>query len=228
LNEILDFAKLAIQEKTYHFIAVQNANKMFLSEQSPDLKKAIEKASIILPENAINIGMRWFGMPLKQRNLGGIHIMIELLELSNKGTHSIYLLGAEKSNLDKLVANIRVKYPNIIIRGYRDGFFTKHDEFSIVSEISSLNPNFLFVGLGSPKQELFIHKYFDKLNTNICLGVGGSFNVIAGLEKPAPSWTKYGFEWFYRSLQDPKKFKRYFIINSFFIFRIIKYLIVKK
>jgi len=165
---------------------------------------------------------------LKERNIGGVIMMEELLLLANINSLSIYLLGAIKHNLDKLVLQIKGKYPNIIITGYRDGYFDKEDEKEIVNDISIKKPNFLFVGMGSPKQELFIYYNYEKLNANISLGVGGSFNVIAGLERPAPNWTKYGLEWLFRSLIDPIKFKRYLIINSFFIYRFTKYLLLRK
>ncbi len=93
----------------------------------------------------------------------------------------------------------------------------------IINSINQVKPNILFVGLGSPKQELFIIRNMRQLIFNIAIGVGGSFNVIAGIEKPAPKWTKHGLEWLYRSFQDPKKFKRYIIINSFFIKELVKY-----
>lgn len=228
LDEILHFAINAIEENTHHFIAVQNANKMFLSEKYPDLRKAIENASIILPENAINMGMRWLGKPLKQRDIGGIRVMEELLKLADNHSYSIYLLGAKKSNLEILVAHIKIKYPGIFISGFSDGYFHEQNENDIAKEISICKPNFLFVGMGSPKQELFIYNNFEKLNANISLGVGGSFNVIAGVEKNAPQWTKYGLEWLYRSFLDTSKFKRYIKINSFFIYKFIKFLLVNK
>jgi N-acetylglucosaminyldiphosphoundecaprenol N-acetyl-beta-D-mannosaminyltransferase len=228
LKEIITFVKETIVKNTRHYIGVQNANKMYLSEKFPDLKKAIEEASIILPENAINMGMRWLGKPLKQRNIGGVRVMEDLLQLADHNSYSIYLLGAKKSNLEILVAQIKNKYPGIEIMGFRDGYFDEQAEREIVNEISLYKPNFLFVGMGSPKQELFIYHNFEKLNANISLGVGGSFNVIAGLEKNAPKWTKYGMEWLYRSFLDTSKFKRYLIINSFFLYRFIKYLLVHK
>jgi len=227
LSDLLNFVETSISADEKHFITVQNANKMYLSKKFPVLKEAIEKSSVILPENAINMGMRWLRRPLKQRNMGGVHIMKELLEYANKNGLSVYLLGASKENLHILIQVINTKYPQIIVQGFRDGYFRSEEERLIAEDIGVKKPNFLFVGMGSPKQELFISRNLSYLNTNIMLGVGGSFNVIAGIEKPAPRWTKYGLEWIYRSFIDPRKFKRYFVINSFFIYRFIRYLIFK-
>lgn len=228
MDDIFFFTSEAIKSNTYHFIAVQNANKMYLSEKYPNMKDAISKASLILPENAINIGMRWLRKPLQQRNIGGLPVMEELLRYANEKFYSIYLLGTTKENIKILILKLSHTFPNINIKGYHHGYFSKQDELFIVEEIGRLQPNYLFVGMGSPKQEFFIANNFNKLKSNICLGVGGSFNVVAGLEKSAPRWTKYGLEWLHRSVHDPKKIIRYFKINSFFILQFIKYLIKSK
>ena len=228
LNEFINFVLNAIEKDSNHLVAVQNANKMYLLNKYNELHTFFKKASIILPENAINIGMMLLGTPLKQRNMGGFHIMEEMLGFGNIHNSSLYLLGAKKENLKKLVDVINLNYPNIKILGYHDGYFTMEEELNLVNEISILKPNFLFIGLGSPKQEIFLENYYNILNANISIGVGGSFNVIAGLEKPAPKWAKYGFEWLYRAFQDPRKFKRYCITNMYFCFQFIKYILSEK
>jgi len=227
-NDIIKICDQCIKENTVNFFAVQNANKMYLSSKYPFLKQFISKATIILPENAINMGMRWLGKPLKERNNGGIHIMEMLLEKANIDRSSIFLLGSTQKNLSILVNKIKKNYPDIIIGGFNHGYFYQEEEEEIIRRINDAKPNYLFVGMGSPKQELFISENLSRLKSNINLGVGGSFNVIAGLEKPTPRWMKYGLEWIYRSLQDPKKIKRYIVINLFFVKEFFKYLLVSK
>lgn len=227
-EELLYFIDKAIASNEKHYIAVQNANKMYLSEKYPELKKGIDSASIILPENAINMGMRWLGKPLKERNIGGVHVMEKLLAYANKNHLSIYLLGARQENLISLIKKINLDFPNISVVGYRNGYFKDYEVQKIVENINLAEPNFLFVGLGSPKQEFFIIQNITKLSINFALGVGGSFNVIAGLEKPAPKWTKFGLEWLYRSFHDPKKIKRYVTINSYFMISFLKYILIEK
>jgi N-acetylglucosaminyldiphosphoundecaprenol N-acetyl-beta-D-mannosaminyltransferase len=225
LNELKDFVVSSIKQDQHHFIAVQNANKMYLTSRDPDLKTLISSASVVLPENAINIGMNLLRKPLKQRNMGGVHIMEELLNLADIQGYSYYLLGAKQENLDQLIRELSKKYPGAVLAGSRNGYFKGTDEPEIVEQIRNRKPNILFVGMGSPKQEIFIGKYLPVLGANISLGVGGSFNVLAGLEKPAPSWTKYGLEWLYRSVQDPAKFKRYIKINYFYAKELILHIL---
>ena len=228
LDELIDFAKETITVDEYHYLAVQNANKMYLSEKHAQVRQFIERAKIILPENAINMGMRVLRKPLKQRNMGGVHVMEALLELAHAEHFSISLFGAQQNELNSLVQNIQQKYPNIAVKSHRNGYFGLEEEPLIVEQIRACRPNILFIGLGSPKQELFIDKYWQELQANIIIGVGGSFKVLAGLESPAPAWSKYGLEWLYRSWQDPKKLKRYFVINSFYLYKFTKYLLTQK
>ncbi|MFQ5629626.1 MAG: WecB/TagA/CpsF family glycosyltransferase [bacterium] len=228
LYELLDFTVHAIQSDEMHYFAVQNANKMYLSEKHSQVRQFINHARIILPENAINIGMRALRKPLKQRNMGGVHVMEELLKLANQRSYSISLLGARQYELEALSEAIYFRYPKIHIKNKINGYFEQQNEKRIVEKIRENRPNILFVGLGSPRQEIFIAKYRRLLNANIIIGVGGSFKVLAGLEKPAPRWTKYGLEWLYRSVQDPKKLRRYIVINSFYLYKFTKYFVSQK
>ena len=83
---------------------------------------------------------------------------------------------------------------------------------------------FLFIGISSPKKEIFIKQYKDRLSANLIMGVGGSFDIYAGKTKRAPDFMKkYGMEWIYRIYQEPKRmWKRYLITNTIYIFLIIK------
>jgi N-acetylglucosaminyldiphosphoundecaprenol N-acetyl-beta-D-mannosaminyltransferase len=220
LDEVLTFADEAVRTGAKHFIGVQNANKMYLSEKHPSLRSGLAGASIILPENAIYMGRKLLGKPLKQRDIGGITIMRKLLQLADERSYSVYLLGAKETNLNILVSRLREQYKGLRISGCNDGYFHEKDIASVVKQISEQRPNMLFVGLGSPRQEFFILDNFEALKANIMLGVGGSFNVLAGLEPEAPRWTKYGLEWAFRSVHDPKKFFRYLKINSFFLYKL--------
>jgi N-acetylglucosaminyldiphosphoundecaprenol N-acetyl-beta-D-mannosaminyltransferase len=228
LTELIELSVKTIASGERCYFAVQNANKMYLSEKNRQVRRFIEQAKIILPENAINLGMRLLRRPLKQRNMGGVHVMEELLKLANEKRYSVSLLGAQQLELNGLVDAVQTQFPQVQIKSYINGYFGENDEEHIVSRICESKPNVLFVGLGSPKQELFIDKYWQRLNANIIVGVGGSFKVLAGLEKPAPRWSKYGLEWLYRSWQDPKKLRRYVVVNSFYLYRLGRYLLTQK
>ena len=141
----------------------------------------------------------------------GVDLMDKLLEVANDRAYNIYFLGATDTTLDKLRANIINKYPNIKNIRLNNGFFK--DSTEVISDINKDKVNILFVGMGNPKQELWIKENFDLINANLMLAVGGAFNIFSGDVGRAPNWIqKIGMEWFYRFLKEPKRlFYRYLI-----------------
>jgi len=116
------------------------------------------------------------------------------------------------------------EYGNDIIAGYRNGYYGNEEEESIVKEIADSKADILFVAITSPKKEIFLNKYKRAINVPFTMGVGGSFDVVAGITKRAPLWMqKAGLEWFYRFAQEPRRmWKRYLIGNAQFVFLILK------
>jgi len=216
LKEVIDFVVKTIDNNEKHYFVVQNTNKMYLSAKDELLYNVISNASLILPENSFYIGNMLMGKRLKQYNLTR-DLVEKMLETSNNNKYSIYFLGSTNEVLTCLKDNISKKYPNIKIIGYKNGFFNSSEERNVVEVINKLRPNILIVGMGSPRQELFIYRNFRTLNTNISIGMGGALKLLAGVERPAPKWVKYGLEWLYRACQDPHKMKRYVIVNTFFL-----------
>lgn len=210
------------------YIAVMNANKLYLGNKFDEVDRILKCASVLLPENAINIAMNILGNSLPQANLGGLPTMERMLSLADERSYTVFFLGASRSVINRLVEIVSSRFPNLKIQGAHDGYFADDEERGVVKEISDSRPNFLFVGMGSPKQELFIAKNIGTLNANISIGVGGSFKVLAGVERAAPQWTKHGLEWLYRSFQDPRKFVRYAVVNTYFLYRLVKHILFER
>jgi N-acetylglucosaminyldiphosphoundecaprenol N-acetyl-beta-D-mannosaminyltransferase len=123
------------------------------------------------------------------------------------------------------------KYSPEIIAGYKNGYFQKEEERTIAEQIAGSNPNILFVAISSPVKENFLYHNKDLLSkVNLIMGVGGSFDVIAGYVKRAPLWMqKMGLEWLFRVYQEPRRMlKRYVVGNSKFLFLTIKYFFKRK
>ena len=114
------------------------------------------------------------------------------------------------------VENLKKNHPKLIIAGYRNGFFDLDNCDQLLADIKSKKPKALFVAMGCPRQENFIVKYMDELPCKIFMGVGGSFDVIAGKVKRAPKWmVTIGLEWLYRTIKEPFRIKRLFVIPKF-------------
>jgi N-acetylglucosaminyldiphosphoundecaprenol N-acetyl-beta-D-mannosaminyltransferase len=148
----------------------------------------------------------------------------QILKLAHGEKLRVYFLGSSQQNLQIAVKNITSVYPDLIIAGYRNGYFEISEEQLIVEEINNANPHILFLGMPTPKKELFMENHKDKLIFNYSLGVGGLFDIFSGKTRRAPKWMqKNGFEWFYRLMQEPRRmWKRYLFGNSKFIYLVLK------
>ena len=116
------------------------------------------------------------------------------------------------------------KYGAEIIAGYRNGYFDDKEAEEIAKQIAESGAQMLFVAMSSPKKEIFLNRYKDKLDVPFIMGVGGAFDVVAGQIKRAPLWMqKSGLEWLYRVVQEPRRmWKRYLVTNSVFIYLVLK------
>ena len=145
--------------------------------------------------------------------------------MAHREKYKIFFFGSEEGVVKKVVDSYTDKYSSGIIAGYRNGYFKKEEEQSIAQEISESGANILFVAISSPIKENFLYENKAILKgVNFVMGVGGSFDVVAGKVKRAPIWMqKTGLEWFYRFIQEPNRmWKRYLIGNSKFLFLVLK------
>lgn len=143
----------------------------------------------------------------------------EIGRIVRKKGYKIYLFGAKEEVVTKVKKLFEDKYPNIQIVGYRNGYFTEKDEPEIVKNMAESGADMMFVAFSSPKKEYWVNKYLKQLNIPFVMGVGGSFDVVAGVTDRAPLWMqKHGLEWFYRFIQEPRRmWKRYIVGNAKFV-----------
>lgn len=176
------------------------------------------KNSIIIPDGISTvICSKIVGQPVKEK-IAGIELMDCIVKKCEKENQGIYLLGASQETVDMCNINLRTKYRNLNILGSHDGFFDLDNCEEILQDIEQVNPQVLFVAMGCPRQELFITKYMDRLPCSIFMGVGGSFDIIAGNLKRAPKWMiNIGLEWLYRVSKEPFRIKRLSVIPKFIL-----------
>ena len=209
--------------KLLQHVAINVAKFVNLQNDS-ELREDVITADIIGIDGAgIVIGARLFGISVPER-VTGIDLMSEILELCNKKGYKPYFFGAKQEVLEKAVENIKAKWGNIKIAGYRNGYFTPADEAQIVADIKNSGADCLFVAISTPIKERFCRKYKHKLGVSYLMGVGGSIDIMAGITKRAPVWMqKYGLEWLYRIIQEPKRmWKRYAKTNILYAWLLIK------
>jgi len=152
-----------------------------------------------------------------------VDLMQELLHLANEKGYSVYFFGAKEEVLTDMLTIFKKDYPNLRVVGHRNGYFSAEEEEAIQEDIREKNPDFVFVGITSPKKEYLIQKFMDNGVNSVFMGVGGSFDVLSGHIKRAPMWMqKANLEWLFRVANEPKRlFKRYFVGNATFIKRVV-------
>lgn len=174
--------------------------------------------SIIIPDGiGTVICSKIVRQPVSQK-IAGIEVMDNIIKKCEKENKGVYLLGSTKQTVDMCNINLRTKYQKLNILGSHDGYFEIDNCEEILKDIEKVNPYVLFVAMGCPRQELFISKYMDRLHCSLFMGVGGSFDIIAGNVKRAPKWMiNLGLEWLYRVLKEPFRIKRLSSIPKFIL-----------
>jgi N-acetylglucosaminyldiphosphoundecaprenol N-acetyl-beta-D-mannosaminyltransferase len=225
MRETIDRIDKAIMENKRINHVVINAGKVVLMQKDKKLYNSIVSCDIINADGqSIVWAARFLGKKLPER-VAGADLMQELVKLSYERKYKCFFFGAKEDVVKSVVDIYSQKYGPEIIAGYRNGYFTKADEPLIARQIADSGTQLLFVAITSPKKENFLFENKDILKkVNFTMGVGGTFDVIAGMTKRAPVWIQnIGMEWFYRFMQEPRRmWRRYLIGNSQFIWLVLK------
>lgn len=219
MDETLQRIDKSIQNKTHLHHVVVNAAKMVHMQSDKELHESVVSSDIINPDGqAVVWASRFLGQPLPQR-VAGIDLMQNLVKLAYEKGYKVFFFGAKEEVVKGVVDKYSDIYSSDIIAGYRNGYFKKDEEESIAKQIADSKADILFVAISSPTKEIFLNTYKDIINAPFIMGVGGSFDVVAGKVSRAPVWMQNaGLEWFYRFLQEPRRmWKRYLVTNSLFI-----------
>lgn len=230
MEETLDMIDHAITSKVPIRHVVVNAAKLVHMQKDKELHGSVVSSEIINADGqAVVWASRFLMQPLPQR-VAGIDLMQNLVKLAYKKNYKVFFFGAKEEVVSEVVSYYSEIYSSDIIAGYRNGYFKKEKEKNIAYEIANSGADILFVAISSPTKEIFLNQYKDIINTPFIMGVGGSFDVVAGKVNRAPKWMqKYGLEWFYRFSQEPRRmWKRYLYTNSMFIWLVLKEKLLNK
>ena len=224
MKETVDAVEQYVLKKhPLHLMGV-NADKINQCHEDEKIKKIVNESGIINADGAsVVLASKFLGAPVPER-VAGIDLMQNLLELSNKKGYSVYFFGAKEEILQDMLKAFKQRYPDLDVVGYRNGYFSPEDEEKIQEDIKDKKPDFVFVGITSPKKEYIIQSFMDNGINAVFMGVGGSFDVLSGHIKRAPLWMqKLNLEWLFRVANEPKRlFKRYFVGNISFIRKVLR------
>lgn len=192
-----------------------NVAKLVKAQTDSQLKADIVDSDLIgIDGVGILVGVKLAGFSPKGR-VAGTDLMMRLLEVCSQQGFRPYFLGATEEVVARAAENARLLYPGLTFAGMHHGYFSENDEDSIVDAIRDSGADCLFVGMPTPRKERFLLRNRARLSTPFIMGVGGSFDVLAGKVNRAPLWMqRSGLEWFYRVIQEPRRmWWRYFSTN---------------
>jgi N-acetylglucosaminyldiphosphoundecaprenol N-acetyl-beta-D-mannosaminyltransferase len=214
----------AVEHRTSTLVGVVNAAKIVRIRSDEQLRNSLLSCDLVLADGqSVVWASNLLSRPLPER-IAGIDLFEELLRNADRHGRTIYLLGARADVLDRLHQRIEERFPGARIVGARDGYFGEDEADAIAADIRRTAPDMLFLGMSSPKKEIFLARYGAELGVPVMHGVGGSFDVLAGITKRAPArWQRYGFEWLYRLLQEPgRMWRRYLVTNTAFVWLVVR------
>ena len=226
-NELLMHIDQLKNKEQASYVTFSNVHVIVTGYHDHDLKEAVNSADIASPD----------GMPLvvagrhKKFDIErctGPDTMEDLFRIGNEKGYSHYFYGSTEETLEKLSINLLDKYPgNQVVGRCAPPFrpLSVEEDMLIMDEINDLSPDFVWIGLGAPKQEIWMYKHKDRLNRGVMLGVGAAFDFHAELKKRAPEWMQNrGLEWLYRLIKEPKRlFARYTKTNWLFLWYLVKF-----
>ncbi len=161
------------------------------------------------------LAARLHGVRIADRS-AGIDLIDPLCRVFAREGFAVYLLGGKGATAAKAASALQARHPGLIVAGTHDGYFADADGANVASQIAGSGANILFAGLGSPRQEFWLTEYLKETGCAVGIGVGGSFDVIAGNVARAPMlWRRLHLEWLYRLVREPQRWRRQLALPRF-------------
>lgn len=188
-----------------HFVATADTSGIAQAQNDPELMSLYAQADLVTPDS---MGVVWAlrRRGVRQARITGVDLVSRMLELGSRRGWTFFFLGSAPGVAALAKQKAEERLPSVKILGARDGYFKPDDDESVAREIAKLNPDFLFVAMGIPRQEKFILKTKEIIRARVAIGVGGTLDVLSGTVKRAPLFIqKLKLEWLWRTLSNPKK-----------------------
>jgi len=207
MAETVEYLARRIEARRPTQVITGNPIMVMAALERPDYYRVMEQADLIVPDGA---GLVWAsrvaGDPAPER-VAGFDLMHELLREGERRRWSAYLLGARQDVVEEVARRLAERYPLVRIAGFRNGYFGPEEDAGVVAAVREAAPDLLFVARDAlTTQEPWIARHRHELGVPLMMGVGGSFDVIAGRTKRAPvAFQKLGMEWLYRLLRQPSR-----------------------
>lgn len=221
-------AHAASRQSTPGYVVTPNAQHILLLRGDTRFRESYQEALLIVPDG---ISLLWaaslLGTPLRGR-VNGTDLFEHLCSLAARDSLRVYLLGGRRGAAERAAQVLQARHPELAIAGTDCppfGFEKDAREMALIGErITKAAPDMLFVGLGTPKQEYWIHENYRRLGVPMSIGIGASIDFVSGMVRRAPVWMqKSGGEWLFRLFVEPRRlWKRYLIGNPQFMYQVLR------
>lgn len=218
MNETVELARQAMRNRRRLQHVALNVAKFVNMRFDPVLAADVASSDVVgIDGMGIVWGARALGLPVTTR-VTGVDLLKELLADCAREGFRPYFLGATNAVLQQAAQEVRERYPSLVFAGLRDGYFTREQEGEVVRDIQSSGADCLFIGMPTPRKERFLAAHRDELGVPFIMGVGGSFDILSGITRRAPTrMQRFGLEWLYRIYQEPRRmWWRYVRTNTLF------------
>ena len=218
MDQAIEIVESYINTGKHHHIITLNAEILYNAQSDEKLKAIIQQADLVTADGA---GIVWasnhLGDPVPQR-VTGIDLMEALVKVAAEKGWKLYFFGAAPGVAELAAENLQKKHKNLKIVGTKDGYRSSKQMPELLADIKEKKPDILFVALGAPRQEFWIKEHKELLQVPVAIGVGGSFDVLAGKVKRAPKiFQQLHAEWLYRLLKEPWRYKRMMALPKFIL-----------
>ena len=200
------------------FVVTANAEIIMMGQSDDEYMEILNNAALVLPDGA---GTVWAGRKLGYEvpeRVAGYDLFLNLMTEAAQKKLKVFFFGSAPGVAEEAKQKCEILYPGVSIVGCRDGYFKEEDNLAIVEEINNSGADLLFVALGAPKQEKWLAKFQDILKPSLLMGIGGSFDVVAGKMERAPKWMQdASLEWLFRLYKQPSRLGRMLVLPKFVI-----------
>jgi N-acetylglucosaminyldiphosphoundecaprenol N-acetyl-beta-D-mannosaminyltransferase len=212
------------------FVCFLNVHMLVESIRDKEFRQQLNLSRFIVTDGVPIAKSLKFLHQIDQDRIAGMDVLSDVLLLASSNKKSVYFFGSTRDTLGLLAQNIKVNYPELKVAGFCSPPFSEIlDSDEYIRKINEVNPDFVFVILGCPKQEKWMAKHHTKISSTL-LGIGGALPVYLGLQKRAPKWMQIsGLEWLYRLFQEPRRlWKRYLFTNTYFVLMVAFYALTRR
>ena len=224
MTEALEALRTRLQGEESHQVCFVNADCANLAYKDKAYLSVLNNASLTLADG---IGLKLAGKLLARnikQNVNGTDLFPRLCAALSGTGQGLFLLGAKPGIAERVRDWIEQTYPEVRVSGCHHGYFSPAEESKVIHQIAESGASFLLVAFGAPRQDKWINQHLGETGVKVAMGVGGLFDFYSGNTSRAPQWVReMGLEWMYRFLQEPgRMWKRYFLGNAIFLYRVLK------